>query len=152
MVTSASTNINRHLVVSIDYIKSDRNKRPFLDNAPDLIIVDEAHTGSRPQGGTVGWGSSNGTSFSESWPIHKSGTSYLPLQHRTAVSRPVSGHYSDFSTRPLTSQKKPTSREQNWFPILSSAGERTWRIGSALIPHFLHATPASVRTGCRPSI
>ena len=33
----------RHLVVSIDYIKSQRNKGPFLDNCPDLIIVDEAH-------------------------------------------------------------------------------------------------------------
>jgi acyl-CoA synthetase (AMP-forming)/AMP-acid ligase II len=30
----------RHLVVSIDFVKSDRNRRPFLDNAPDLIIVD----------------------------------------------------------------------------------------------------------------
>ena len=40
----------RHLVVSIDYIKSERNKRPFLDNCPDLIIVDEAHTAARPRG------------------------------------------------------------------------------------------------------
>jgi len=40
----------RHLVVSIDYIKSDRNKRMFIDNAPDLIIVDEAHTAARPRG------------------------------------------------------------------------------------------------------
>ena len=40
----------RHLVVSIDFIKSDRNRRPFLDNAPDLIIVDEAHTAARPRG------------------------------------------------------------------------------------------------------
>jgi superfamily II DNA or RNA helicase len=41
----------RHLVVSIDYIKSERNRRAFLDNAPDLIIVDEAHTAARPRGG-----------------------------------------------------------------------------------------------------
>lgn len=40
----------RHMVVSIDYIKSDRNRRMFLDNAPDLIIVDEAHTAARPRG------------------------------------------------------------------------------------------------------
>lgn len=40
----------RHLVVSIDFIKSDKNRRPFLDNAPDLIIVDEAHTAARPRG------------------------------------------------------------------------------------------------------
>lgn len=42
-----------YLVVSIDFIKSDRNRRPFLDNAPDLIIVDEAHIASRPRGTTA---------------------------------------------------------------------------------------------------
>ena len=40
----------RHLVVSIDFVKSDRNRQPFLSNAPDLIIVDEAHTAARPRG------------------------------------------------------------------------------------------------------
>lgn len=40
----------RHLVVSIDFVKLERNRRPFLDNAPDLIIVDEAHTSARPRG------------------------------------------------------------------------------------------------------
>ena len=44
----------RHLVVSIDYVKSDRNRDPFLDNAPDLIIVDEAHTAARPRGDRSG--------------------------------------------------------------------------------------------------
>jgi superfamily II DNA or RNA helicase len=45
-------NYYRHLVVSIDYIKSDKNKRFFLDNAPDFIIIDEAHTAARPRGNT----------------------------------------------------------------------------------------------------
>lgn len=40
----------RHLVASIDFVKSDRNRQRFLDNAPDLIIVDEAHTVARPRG------------------------------------------------------------------------------------------------------
>lgn len=40
----------QHLVVSIDFIKTERNKRRFLDNAPDLVIVDEAHTAARPKG------------------------------------------------------------------------------------------------------
>ena len=40
----------RHLVISIDFVKSDRNRRPFLDNAPDFIIVDEAHSSARPRG------------------------------------------------------------------------------------------------------
>ena len=44
----------RHLVVSIDYIKSQTNKGPFLDNCPDLIIVDEAHTAARPRSDRTG--------------------------------------------------------------------------------------------------
>ena len=40
----------RHLVVSIDFVKSERNRQHFLDNAPDFIIVDEAHTAARPRG------------------------------------------------------------------------------------------------------
>ena len=43
-----------HLVVSIDFVKLERNRQPFLLNAPDLIIVDEAHTSSRPRGGKQG--------------------------------------------------------------------------------------------------
>lgn len=40
----------RHLVVSIDFVKLERNRDPFLRDAPDLIIVDEAHTAARPRG------------------------------------------------------------------------------------------------------
>jgi superfamily II DNA or RNA helicase len=35
-----------YTVVSLDFIKSDRRKDDFLRTAPDLIIVDEAHTAS----------------------------------------------------------------------------------------------------------
>lgn len=41
----------RHLVVSIDWVKSERNRAHFLDNAPDLIIIDEAHIAARPPSG-----------------------------------------------------------------------------------------------------
>ena len=40
----------QHLVASIDFVKSDRWRRAFIANAPDLIIVDEAHTSARPRG------------------------------------------------------------------------------------------------------
>ena len=40
----------RHLVVSIDFIKSDRYFQSFVDNAPDFIIVDEAHIAARSRG------------------------------------------------------------------------------------------------------
>ncbi len=39
-----------HLVLSIDFVKSDRQRDLFLRNAPDLVIVDEAHTAARPRG------------------------------------------------------------------------------------------------------
>ncbi len=40
----------RHLVASIDLIKTERFKRRFLADAPEFIIVDEAHTAARPRG------------------------------------------------------------------------------------------------------
>lgn len=40
-------------VISIDYIKTDDRRTKFLQDAPDLIIVDEAHTCARPAGAAV---------------------------------------------------------------------------------------------------
>ncbi|MCG6133486.1 MAG: DEAD/DEAH box helicase [Nostoc sp. LLA-1] len=34
----------RHLIVSLDYAKSDRRRASFITHCPDLVIVDEAHT------------------------------------------------------------------------------------------------------------
>jgi len=39
-----------NLVASIDFVKSERQRDRFLANAPDLIIVDEAHASARPRG------------------------------------------------------------------------------------------------------
>lgn len=39
-------------VISIDYIKSDKRRPIFLNDIPDLIIVDEAHTCAKPAGAT----------------------------------------------------------------------------------------------------
>lgn len=39
-----------HLIFSIDFVKSDRTRGRFLDNAADLVIVDEAHSAARPRG------------------------------------------------------------------------------------------------------
>ncbi len=41
-----------HVVCSIDFIKAGSYRGAFLDNAPDLIIVDEAHAAARPRGDT----------------------------------------------------------------------------------------------------
>lgn len=40
----------RHIIVSLDYAKSDRRRANFLTHCPDLVIVDEAHTCARPGG------------------------------------------------------------------------------------------------------
>lgn len=39
-----------HQVISIDYIKSDKNRNVFLNHVPDMVVVDEAHTCARPGG------------------------------------------------------------------------------------------------------
>jgi superfamily II DNA or RNA helicase len=40
----------RSFVGSIDFLKSERHRSAFLRDAPDLIIVDEAHIAARPRG------------------------------------------------------------------------------------------------------
>jgi len=37
-------------IISIDYIKSDSRRNVFVEQCPELIIVDEAHTCARPHG------------------------------------------------------------------------------------------------------
>jgi len=39
-------------VISIDFIKSDNRRQVFIEQCPELIIVDEAHTCARPSGVT----------------------------------------------------------------------------------------------------
>ncbi len=41
-----------HLIASIDFVKSGSHRHFLLQNAPDLVIVDEAHLATRPRGGT----------------------------------------------------------------------------------------------------
>jgi superfamily II DNA or RNA helicase len=39
-----------HIIVSLDYAKSDKRRASFLAHCPDLVIVDEAHTCACPSG------------------------------------------------------------------------------------------------------
>lgn len=39
-------------VISIDYIKADKRRGIFLNDCPEMVIVDEAHTCAKPQGST----------------------------------------------------------------------------------------------------
>lgn len=40
----------RHVIVSLDYAKSERRRASFITHCPDFVIVDEAHTCARPGG------------------------------------------------------------------------------------------------------
>jgi len=42
------------IVVSIDYVKSDRNRAAFLLHCPSFVIVDEAHGAAQPAGSSKG--------------------------------------------------------------------------------------------------
>src|SRR5215211_5328303 len=46
---------HRHLIASVDYVKAGPHRGHFLQNGPDLVIVDEAHIAARPRsdGGRV---------------------------------------------------------------------------------------------------
>ncbi|MCX6148122.1 MAG: helicase-related protein, partial [Candidatus Kapabacteria bacterium] len=41
------------MVISIDYIKSDQRRQVFIQDCPELVIVDEAHTCAKPEGTNV---------------------------------------------------------------------------------------------------
>lgn len=43
-----------HVIVSLDFIKSDRRRQEFLRTCPELVIVDEAHTCAQPGAGQAG--------------------------------------------------------------------------------------------------
>lgn len=43
--------IYRYTIVSLDFIKSERRRHEFINNCPELIIVDEAHTCAYSQAG-----------------------------------------------------------------------------------------------------
>lgn len=40
----------RHLIVSVDYVKSEKHRHSFLQHCPEFVIVDEAHTCAKPPG------------------------------------------------------------------------------------------------------
>lgn len=40
----------KYQIISIDYIKSDQRRQVFIQQCPEMIIVDEAHTATRPAG------------------------------------------------------------------------------------------------------
>lgn len=43
----------RHIIVSLDYAKSERRKASFIEHCPDFVIVDEAHTCTRASNKTT---------------------------------------------------------------------------------------------------
>lgn len=43
-----------HQIISVDYIKADNRRAVFVEQCPELVIVDEAHSCSRPSGASRG--------------------------------------------------------------------------------------------------
>ena len=43
-----------HQIISIDYIKADNRRAVFVEQCPELVIVDEAHTCTKPTGASRG--------------------------------------------------------------------------------------------------
>ena len=76
----------RHLVASIDFIKSDRYFQSFVDNAPDLIISGRSsHSGYGP-GVTRVASSSNDTAYCKGLPQTQTAISFWSrLRHIAAV-------------------------------------------------------------------
>jgi len=43
-----------HQIISVDYIKADNRRAVFVEQCPEIVIVDEAHSCSRPSGASRG--------------------------------------------------------------------------------------------------
>ena len=90
-----------YVVVSTDFIKSDRHRDEFLRNAPDLVIVDEAHTCADPAGG-------KGQRHQRYQVVH--GLSQDPRRHLVLVTAtPHSGN--ELAFRELIAFLDPSFRE-----------------------------------------
>jgi SNF2 family DNA or RNA helicase len=86
-----------NFIASIDFVKSDRggHRDAFLRDAPDLIVVDEAHIAARPRGAD-GRVEHSVTNFCAILPrTHRVTSSWSQLPH-IAESRRASAHCSVF--------------------------------------------------------
>ena len=93
--------IHPFTVVSLDFIKSERRRNEFINNCPELIIVDEAHTCAHSQ--------ANSGSRHQRYQLLKV-LSANPERHIVLVTAtPHSGNDEEF--RSLISLLNPTLRE-----------------------------------------
>ena len=60
------------MIVSTDFIKSDRRRDEFLRTCPELVVVDEAHTCA--YGDEGGRGATSGISSCPGWLGMRTGT------------------------------------------------------------------------------
>lgn len=92
-------------VISIDYIKSDRRRGIFIQDAPEFIIVDEAHTCTLPEGSSS---KNQQQRFSLLFDLAQNKTKHLVLLTAT----PHSGKDSEFTS--LLSLLKPEFGDLNF--------------------------------------
>lgn len=114
-------------VISIDYIKSDHRRQEFVHECPELVIVDEAHTCTRPQGAHE--------SQQQRYYLLKK-ISEKPGQHLVLLTAtPHSGKQDEFQS--LLGLLKPEFETLN----LSNAGEKARR---AIARHFVQRRRADI--------
>ncbi|MEX2374130.1 MAG: DEAD/DEAH box helicase [Dehalococcoidia bacterium] len=101
-----------HLVASIDFIKSGKYRHLFLQNAPDLVIVDEAHTSARP--GARGNNSQHRRYEFLNDLAQRLRTLYSRPPRPTAESRRAFVPCSDCLIPRSTSRRSWTSSDQTW--------------------------------------
>ncbi|MEI2625258.1 MAG: SNF2-related protein, partial [Giesbergeria sp.] len=95
------------VVVSLDYIKSERHREHFLSIAPECIIVDEAHTCASQRRRA----SSCASSCCSAWPTTTTATCCCSPPRRTRATKPRSTTCSRCSTRPLSACKARASAD-----------------------------------------
>lgn len=57
-----------HVIVSLNFIKSDRRRDDFLRTCPELVVVDEAHTCAQPSGVNAGRSAQHLAPPTRRWP------------------------------------------------------------------------------------
>ncbi len=114
-------------IISIDYIKGEQKREIFIDQCPELIIVDEAHTCARPAG-------ANTSQQQRHHLLHR--ISQKPDQHIVMLTAtPHSGKESEFSS--LLGLLDPSFEKIN-------IGQATQSERKILAAHFIQRRRADV--------
>ena len=137
-------------IISIDYIKADSRRAVFVEQCPGLVIVDEAHTCTRPAG----------ASKAQQQRHHLlRDLADKPEQHLVMLTAtPHSGKPEEFHSllgllktgfETLDLPSSSPAERRTLARHSSSASEQTWRSGWGRTHPSPTGTPSSGTTTCR---